>query len=235
MTPHIEAAKDKIAKVVIMPGDPLRAKFIAEKFLENYELVNTVRNIYAYTGYYNGKLVTVMASGMGMPSIGIYSYELYYYYDVETIIRIGTCGGNKENMHLFDIILATDSYTEGNFALTYDNQNIHMIDADFNTNEKLKKEASKLGISLIEGTVLTSEGFDKYIDVESMKKRIPANINYVATEMEAFALFYTAKRLNRKAACLLTVVDLAYSDQMATPEQREQSLCDMIKIALESI
>ena len=121
MTPHIEAKKEEIAKTVIMPGDPLRAKYIAENYLENYKLVSKVRNIYAYTGYYKGIKITVMASGMGMPSIGIYSYELYKFYDVENIIRVGSAGAYTDSLKLYDIVLATSSYSESSFALTQNN------------------------------------------------------------------------------------------------------------------
>ena len=130
MTPHINSKKEDISNIVLMPGDPLRAKYIAENFLENAKLVNSVRNIFAYTGYYNDKKVTVFASGMGMPSIGIYSYELYKFYDVDTIIRIGSCGAYSENLNLFDTILVEKSYTEGNFAYALNSKNEHISEAD---------------------------------------------------------------------------------------------------------
>ena len=128
-TPHNEAKLGEIAKTVIMPGDPLRAKYIAENFLENVKLVNQVRGMYAYTGTYHGKELTVMASGMGMPSMGIYSYELYQFYGVENIIRIGSCGSYKPELKLFDIILAEKVFSEGNFALTLNNDTCHIVEA----------------------------------------------------------------------------------------------------------
>ena len=136
MTPHINALEGEIAKVVIMPGDPLRAKYIAENYLKDYKLVNTVRNIYAYTGYYNDKLVTVMASGMGMPSIGIYSYELYKFYNVEKIIRIGTCGVYTDKVKLFDVILVDNAYSDSSFAKVQNGYNDNIISASKELNNK---------------------------------------------------------------------------------------------------
>ena len=138
MTPHINALEGEIAKVVIMPGDPLRAKYIAENYLKDYKLVNTVRNIYAYTGYYNDKLVTVMASGMGMPSIGIYSYELYKFYNVEKIIRIGTCGVYTDKVKLFDVILVNNAYSDSSFAKVQNGYNDNIISASKELNNKIK-------------------------------------------------------------------------------------------------
>ena len=139
MTPHIEAKKEEIAKTVIMPGDPLRAKYIAENYLENYKLVSKVRNIYAYTGYYKGVRITVMASGMGMPSIGIYSYELYKFYDVENIIRVGSAGAYTDSLKLYDIVLATSSYSESSFALTQNNCTEKILYSSNSLNEKIKE------------------------------------------------------------------------------------------------
>lgn len=235
MTPHIEANIDDIAKTVIMPGDPLRAKFIAENYLDDYKVVNKVRNMLAYTGYYKGKRVTVMGSGMGIPSIGIYSYELFKFYNVEEIIRIGSCGGYLKDCNLFDIILATSAYSESNFALTVNSENIHLVESSLELNNKIVTVAKENNIELINGTILTSEGFDFYIDLQRMLDRIPKDIEVVGAEMEAFALFYTAKLLNKKAACLATIVDKHDEKVQATVEQREQSLKNMITLALESI
>ena len=134
-TPHNEAKIGEIAKTVIMPGDPLRAKYIAENFLNNYKLVNSVRGMYAYTGTYKGKEITVMAHGMGMPSIGIYCYELYKIYEVENIIRIGSCGAYKPDLKLFDIILSENVFTESNFALTLNNEDCHIVSSDSSLNK----------------------------------------------------------------------------------------------------
>lgn len=235
MTPHISSKKEDISNIVLMPGDPLRAKYIAENFLEDAKLVNSVRNIFAYTGYYKNKKITVFASGMGMPSIGIYSYELYKFYDVDTIIRIGSCGAYNENLNLFDTILVEKSYTEGNFAYALNSQNEHISEADLKTNELIEKTAKKLNINYVKGNTLCSECFDYYIkDINKLLNRLPKDLNIIAAEMEAFALFYTAKYLNKNASCLLTVVDSHYKNLEISSEEREKSLNDMIKLALES-
>lgn len=236
MTPHISSKKEDIAKTVLCPGDPLRAKYIAENFLENPRLVNSVRNILAYTGTYKGKKITVFASGMGMPSMGIYCYELYKFYDVETIIRIGSCGAYNETLNLMDTVLVKQSYTEGNFAKALNNKDCHLIEADANLNDSIKQTAQKLNINCIEGNALCSECFDYYIeDINVLLNRLPADLKISACEMEAFALFYTAKYLNKKAACLLTVVDSHYKKQEISAEDREKSLNDMIVLALETV
>ena len=237
MTLHNEAKKEDIAKVVLMPGDPLRAKYIAENFLKNYKLVNTVRNIFAYTGEYKSKKVTVMASGMGMPSMGIYCYELYKFYDVESIIRIGSCGVYVDGIDLLETILVNKSYTDGNFALNMGNENVHLIDADKELNNIIEETAKSEQILYRKENVACVECFDPYLDKECVQatiNRFPKNENIVASEMESFALFYTAKKLNKKAACLLTVVDSNYRKENLTAEQRQNSLNDMIKLALES-
>ena len=235
MTPHNEAKKEDIADIVLMPGDPLRAKYIAEKFLEDYKLVNSVRNMYGYTGYYKGKRLTVFASGMGMPSMGIYAYELYKFYDVKSIIRLGSCGAYSPDLNIFDTILVNTSYTEGNFAYGLEGVDCHRVFADKNLNESLTATAKKLGINLISGDVLCSEVFDYYVkDLDALIKRFPKDLNIIGAEMESFALFYTAKYLNKKAACLLTVVDSHYKNQEISAEEREKSLSTMIKLALET-
>ncbi len=233
MTPHIEAKKEDIASIVIMPGDPNRATMIAENYLKDYKLVNNVRGMYAYTGYYDGKLVTVMASGMGMPSMGIYAYELYKYYEVEKIIRIGSCGAYTEDLKMFDIILVDETYTEGNFALTFNDENIHKVKASDKLNNKIMQTADKLNIKVVKENILTNECFDAYIDVEKMLNRI--DYQPKAAEMEAFALFYIAKTLNKEAACLITVVDCIYSKQSVSAKEREMSLTNMITLALASV
>ena len=235
MTPHINAKEEDIAKIVLAPGDPLRAKYIAENFLENYRLVNTVRNILAYTGTYKGKEITVFSTGMGMPSMGIYCYELYKFYNVEAIIRIGSCGAYSADLNIFDTILVDESYTEGNFAKALNNKDCHIINASEDINSIIKETANENNIKLVEGNVLCSECFDYYIeDINILLNRLPAEFNITAAEMESFALFYTAKYLNKKASCLLTVVDSHYKKQEISSEEREKSLNDMIVLALES-
>lgn len=235
MTPHINSKKEDIAKIVLCPGDPLRAKYIADNFLENARLVNSVRNMLAYTGKYKGKEITVFASGMGMPSMGIYCYELYKFYEVDAIIRIGSCGAYTEDLNLFDTLLVENSYTEGNFAKALNNANCHLIEADNSLNSIIKDTAKSQNINCISDNVLCSECFDYYIeDLNILLNRLPKELNIAAAEMESFALFYTAKYLNKKAACLLTVVDSHYKKQEISSEDREKSLNDMILLALES-
>ena len=237
-TPHNEANVGEIAETVIMPGDPLRAKYIAENFLENYSLVNSVRNTYAYTGTYKGKRLTVMASGMGMPSMGIYCYELYKFYNVENIIRIGSCGGYAPTLKLFDIILSEQAYSESNFALTMNNENCHLVQSNTELNNILEKTARELNINIFKGTTACTDCFDLYMTTGSTEflKRVPNELTIAGVEMEAFALFYTAKVLGKKASCLMSVVDLNFDKgaMQATAEERETGLNNMIKLALES-
>lgn len=234
-TPHNNANIGEIAKNVIMPGDPNRAKFIAEKYLENAKLVSDVRGILAYTGTYKGKEITVMASGMGMPSMGIYSYELYKFYNVKNIIRIGSCGSYSKDLKLFDIILSENCYTEGNFALTMNNDNCHIVSSDNSLNSIIEKTAEENNIKIIKGNTVCTECFDVYMtDVNQFLERVPKDFNPISAEMEAFALFYTAKILGRKACCLMSVVDSKYITDIATPEERQTGLNNMIKLALDS-
>ena len=234
-TPHNEANLGDIAKTVIMPGDPLRAKYIAENFLDNYKLVNSVRGMYAFTGNYKGKEITVMASGMGMPSMGIYSYELYKFYGVENIIRIGSCGAYRPDLKLFDIVLSENVFSEGNFALTLNNENCHIVSSNKDLNDVIKSTVNQTNINILSGNTVCTDCFDVYMtDVNQFLARIPENFNPAAAEMEAFALFYVAKVLNKKAACLMSVVDSKYIKEIATPEERQTGLNNMIKLALES-
>lgn len=234
-TPHNKANTEDIAKTVIMPGDPLRAKYIAENFLDNYKLVNDVRNMFAYTGFYKGHRITVMASGMGMPSMGIYSYELYKIYNVENIIRIGSCGSYIPELNLFDIVLSNDVFSEGNFALTLNNDDCHIVSSNLELNNIIENTAKENGIYVTIGNTICTDCFDVYMtDVNKFLNRIPEGFNPVSAEMEAFALFYVAKMFNKKASCLMSVVDSKYIDKIATPEERESGLNNMIKLALEA-
>ena len=234
-TPHNEANINDIAKTVIMPGDPLRAKYIAENFLEDYKLVNKVRGMYAYTGKYKGKEITVMAHGMGMPSIGIYSYELYNIYNVENIIRIGSCGAYTPDLKLFDIVLSESVFSESNYALTYNNDDCHIVNADKDLNKIISKTANENNIKIHTGNTVCLDFFDPYMpNMDGFLNRIPKNFNPLSGEMEAFALFYNAKMANKKAACLMSVVDSHFTQQVATTEEREIGLNNMIKLALES-
>ena len=234
-TPHNEAKFGEIAKTVIMPGDPLRAKYIAETFLDDYKLVNSVRGMYAYTGKYKEKEVTVMASGMGMPSMGIYSYELYKFYEVENIIRVGSCGSYKPDLKLFDIILAENTFSESNFALTLNNDVCHMVSSNKDLNSAIIETAKKDNINICVGNTVCTDCFDVYMtDVQKFLERVPEGFNPVSAEMEAFALFYVAKMLNKKASCLMSVVDSKYIKDIATPEERQTGLNTMLKLALDS-
>jgi len=235
MTPHNEAKLEDIASTVLMPGDPLRAKYIANNFLTDVKLINSVRNMYGYTGLYKGKKITVFASGMGMPSMGIYCYELYKFYNVQNIIRIGSCGAYSPDLNIFDTLLVDNSYTEGNFAYALEGANCHTIQADESLNNIIENCSKELNIPIVKGNVLCSEVFDYYVkNIDDLISRFPKDLNIIGAEMESFALFYTAKYLNRKAACLLTVVDSHYKNQAITAEEREKSLNNMIVLSLES-
>lgn len=235
MSIHCNAKKEDIAKTVLMPGDPLRAKYIAENFLENARLVNTVRNMLAYTGTYKGKEITVFSHGMGMASMGIYCYELYKFYDVENIIRIGSCGAYSEDLNIFDTILVDKSYTEGNFAYEWNEKDCHLIESSEFLNEIIESTAKEINIPYIKGNTLCSDCFDGYLEsIPNLIKRFPKELNIIGAEMEAFALFYMAHYLGRQASCLLTVVDSHYKKQEISSEEREKSLNNMITLALES-
>ena len=235
MTPHIESKKEDIAEVVLMPGDPLRAKYIAEKFLTDYKLVNKVRNMFGYTGYYKGKRVTVFASGMGIPSIGIYSYELYKFYDVKKIIRIGTSGSFNKNIKVKDVVLSSGAYCKSYFDQLFDGNDINFIKSSVSLNENIKTVADNKNIPLKIGKTITSDVFDLYSSsMEKFKSNYPEE-DYLAVEMEAFGLFYMANRLGREAACLMTVVDSFYDEKSLTSEEREKSLDQMITLALDAV
>jgi len=233
-TPHIEVKdKSKIAKTVLMPGDPLRAKFIADTFLENVEQVNGVRNMLAFTGTYKGKKVTVMGSGMGMPSIGIYSYELYNFYDVESIIRVGSAGAYTDRLNLYDVVLVKNSWSESSYAKTMGVTNRKTIPATKSLNNRLKRTAEKLGVKLHEETIHSSDVFYRLTHEEY--KEIYEKHGAVCVEMESFALFANAKASNKKAACLLTISDSLVTKEVTSSEERQTAFTEMMKIALESI
>lgn len=231
MTPHIEAKKEDIAKTVIMPGDPLRAKFIAENYLENPRLVNQVRGMLAYTGTYKGKKITVMGSGMGMPSIGIYSYELYKEYDVEQILRIGTAGAYTADLNLYDVLLVQKCYSESSFGKTQNGSDEKEKEANFALNFHIQEAAAELGKHLTIGTIHSSDVFYKEND---NFRELYEKYGCLACEMESFALFHNASVLGKKAACILTISDNLVTKAETTSEERQKSLKDMIELALES-
>lgn len=232
MTPHINAKEGSIAKTVIMPGDPMRAKFIAENYLPDYEIVSNVRGIVAYTGKYKNKQVTIMASGMGMPSIGIYSYELFKFYDVDNIIRVGSCGAYTENLNIYDVILVDESYSTSSFAKVQNGCLDDVIKSDANLNNKIKNAALKLNINLNTGRIYSS---DVFYTEDSVYEIMRDKYNCLGVEMESFALFHNAKVLNKHAACILTVSDSFVKDDITSSEEREKSFTTMIELALESI
>ena len=234
-TPHIGCEKGDIAETVLMPGDPLRAKYIAENFLEDAKLVNEVRNMFGYTGTYKGKRVTVFASGMGIPSIGIYSYELYKFYDVKNIIRIGTCGSFNKNIKLLDVILSSGAYCKSYFDQLLDGVDIDFIQSSAELNRKIMNAAKIKGLDLKYGKTITSDVFDLYCDDEEKFRGNYPDMEFLSVEMEAFGLFYVAKKLGKEATCLMTVVDSLFDKRSLTSEDRETSLNDMITMALDSI
>lgn len=231
MTVHIESKPGEIAKTVLMPGDPKRSEYIAKKYLKDYKLVNDVRGITAYTGYYKDKLITIFPSGMGIPSMGIYSYELYKEYDVENIIRIGSCGGYSSRLKLKDLILVTGSYSESTYAIYLDNYKEKMVLANSNINNIIESTAKNLDKKIVKGNIYCSDVFyeKEYDYLERAKK-----LDVLGIEMETFALFNNARKFNKGASALLTVSDLFGSDEKMSSEEREKELNDMIVLALES-
>lgn len=231
-TPHNQAIMGDIAKVVLMPGDPLRAKFIAETFLENPVQFNSVRNMFGYTGTYKGKKVSVMGSGMGMPSIGIYSHELYNSYGVESIIRIGTAGAYKEELNLYDVILADSAYSESSYPLAMSGVDTHVTYPSEELNKTILDSAAKAGIPVTCGRIHSSDVF--YHDASSNYMDGVNENNCLVVEMESFALFHNAKMLNKKAACIVTVSDSLVNHVETTAEERQTAFTNMMKIALEA-
>ncbi len=233
-TPHIEAtSKDEIAKVVLMPGDPLRAEKIAETYLENIKQFNRVRGMLGFTGTYKGKRISVMGSGMGFGSIGIYSYELYQFYDVNTIIRIGSCGASRPDINIMDIVLADHAFSTETFAKEAHGIEDQLIKGSPRISETIKQVAAEKAIKVHEGNVGSGNVF--YSTVENHWEEIERENNLIAGEMEAFALFANAKALNKEAACLLTVSDSIYKkDQNLTAEARQNAFNDMMLLALET-
>lgn len=229
-TAHIESSKNDIANIVLMPGDPKRAKYIADNFLENVKLVNQVRAMTAYTGYYKGKKITIFPSGMGNPSIGIYSYELFKYYDVDTIIRIGTIGGYNKDLKVGNVVLVETSVTTSNYALIQNGDNRKEINSNIYLNNTINNVAKDNNINLFESRVLCSDVFYDNSDYKELENKY----NVVGVEMETFALFHTADILDKKATALLTISNSFATKEELTSEERERNLNEMIKLALES-
>lgn len=229
-TPHNQASAGEIAKTVLMPGDPLRAKFLAEKYLKNVKQFNSVRNMFGYTGTYKGKEVSIMGSGMGMPSIGIYSYELFSQYGVENIIRIGSCGSFKKEVHLRDIIFVQGCCTDSNFAHQYELPGIYCAISDYSLLEKAVDTAKEKNVSYHVGNVLSSDIF-YHADQGTVEKW--ASMGCLGVEMESYALLATAAYLNKRALTLLTVSDSLVSNEKTSSDEREKTFTAMMEIALE--
>lgn len=231
-TPHINANKGDIAKVVLMPGDPLRAKFIAETFLEDVVLFNDVRNMFGYTGTYKGTKVSVMGSGMGQPSIGIYSYELYSQFDVEAIIRIGSAGSYVESAKVYDVIMTDSAYSESSFAKVAFNMDGDVLLPSESLNAMLAESAKELNIPMHTERVHSSDVF--YRDSGKTWQELVEEHKVACVEMESFALFANAQHLGKKAACLLTISDSFVTSEVTSAEERQNSFTAMMEIALNT-
>ena len=230
-TPHISPFKDNlIAKTVLMPGDPLRAKYIADTFLTDVVQFNEVRNMYGYTGTYKGRKISVMGSGMGMPSIGIYSYELYKFFDVDRIIRIGSCGAYSDKLDLYDTVLVEEAYSESSYAEVQSGEKSHILESSKELDDQMIKIAEDLKIPLHIGRIHSSDVFYREtFDYVAFNKEHDC----LGVEMESFALFNNAKVLGKQAACLLTVSDSFVTSKVTTAEERQTAFTNMMKIALE--
>lgn len=231
MTPHNEAKRGDIKDTVLMPGDPLRAKYIAENFLTDVKQFNAVRNMFGYSGKYKGKEISVMGSGMGIPSIGIYAYELYEQYDVKNIIRVGSCGAYSKDLKLFDLVIAMGASSDSNFAHQFNLPGTISAICDFDLLRKAVTSAEKLDMNVRVGNVFSSDIF--YNNNEDEWKRWE-ELGILAVEMECYGLYLTAQKLGKKALGILTVSDSFHLKEQTTPKEREKSFNDMILVALES-
>ena len=234
-TPHNEANKGDFAKTVLMPGDPLRAKFIADTFLTDVRQVNGVRGMLGFTGKYNGKEISVMGSGMGMPSIGIYSYELFTQYDVDRIIRIGSAGSYSKDLKVYDVVLVTGAVSESSYAYVQSEYDKDETLPSENLNNRLRKAANDLGIEIREGKTHSSDVFYRQPSDASPTywEKLRDEKGCMCVEMESFALFHNANVAGKEAACLLTISDSFVEDAITTAEERQNCFTNMMKIALE--
>lgn len=229
-TPHISAKKGDIAETILLPGDPLRAKFIADNYLEDVVQFNSVRNMFGYTGTYKGKKISVMGTGMGIPSIGIYSYELIHFYGCKNLIRVGSCGAFDPNLKLYDIVFAMGACTNSNYAHQYELAGTFSAIASWNLLEKAKKVADEKNIDVAIGNVLTGDNF------YAPKEATPSNwagMGVIAAEMETYALYCNAAYAGVNALTILTVSDSIVNKVETTSEEREKSFTKMMEIALE--
>lgn len=229
-TPHNSAKLGDIAKTVLMPGDPLRAKFIAETFLEDVKCFNTVRNMLGFTGTYKGREVSVMGGGMGIPSIGIYSYELFKFYEVDNIIRIGTAGGLSEEVNLRDVVIGLGACTNSNYASQYNLPGTYSPIASFGLVQKAVESAKNLNIKTVVGNILSS---DTFYDADPTSLTRWKDMGVLAVEMEAAALYMNAAYLKKNALCMLTISDCPFRGLSLSSQDRQTSFTDMMKIALD--
>lgn len=230
-TPHIEAKQGEIAETVLMPGDPLRAKFIAENFLENAVQYNGVRGMLGFTGLYKGKKVSVQGSGMGIPSIGIYSYELFNFYDVKNIIRVGTAGGIHPDLKIKDIVIAMGACTNSDYAKQYNISGSFAPVASYALLEKAVNSAKQKGVRFMVGNILSSDVFYND-DGDAMKNW--RKMGVLAVEMESAGLYMNAARAGKNALCILTVSDCIFTGEATTSAERQTAFTDMMEIALET-
>ncbi len=229
-TPHNSAKKGDIAKTVLMPGDPLRAKFIAENYLENPVCYNEVRGMLGYTGTYRGARISVQGSGMGMPSMGIYSHELFNEYDVDNIIRIGTAGALSDNVNLRDIVIAMSASTNSNYANQYGLLGTYAPTASYKLLSEAVKSAESLNLNYHVGNVLSSDTFyDESGSLAEWKK-----MGVLAVEMETASLYMNAVRSGKNALCILTISDCPFRNLATTAEERQTSFRDMMQVALDT-
>lgn len=229
-TAHNEAEKGEIARIVLMPGDPLRARHIAQTYLDQPVQFNAVRGMLGYTGEYRGRKVSVMGSGMGMPSIGIYSYELFRFYDVDAIIRVGSAGAYVSELNLFDLVLVDSAWSESTYALAQSGESQDVQQPDPQLNEIIRSAAQKLQVPLHEGRVHSSDVF--YHEQDELARY--RSHGCVCVEMESFALFHNARVCGKQAACLLTISDSLISGVQTSAAQRERAFGQMMETALES-
>ena len=232
MTPHNNAPIDKIAKTVLMPGDPLRAKYIAEKFLKDAELVNNVRGVQGRTGTWKGVPVTVMASGMGMPSIGIYSWELFNFYKVENIIRVGSAGALQDNINVRDVVIAMGACTNSNYISTFGFPGTYAPIADYTLLSAAVEAAKENGAVWHVGNIYSSDNF--YNGEGYRGNEISRKMGIMAVEMEAAALYANAAAAGKRALCICTISDHIFNGVELTAEERQNSFNEMIEIALDT-
>jgi purine-nucleoside phosphorylase len=227
-TPHIGAQLGEIAKTVLMPGDPLRAQFMAETYLENPVQINSIRGMLGYTGTYRGKPVTIMGHGMGMPSIGIYTYELFNFYEVENIIRVGSAGAIDEDLKIGDLVIAAGACTNSNYGMQYRLPGTYAPIASFDLLQKAVAESEKLGVTYKVGNIYSSDTF--YDDALSLKDW--QKMGVLAVEMEAAALYMNAARAGKKALCICSISDCPFTGEATSAEYRQTAFTQMMEVAL---